>query len=183
MSRHDAEQLRYVSTFTFFSAGSRWVRETIHRRVRAAGYGDLNPAHIRVFRYSPTIDGRSPSEIAADMGITKQSIQALLDHLQERGYLFREVDPSNKRIRIIRLTRKGQYLEDEIIGQARRLEQAMQQMLGETQFRQLRMGLEKLMPMLSASDDGTARGQEASAPQRGGRGLRHSFQAEQRLLG
>jgi hypothetical protein len=61
----------------------QWVRQEISAAVLAAGYDDLNPAHVAVFR-NPTIDGRRPSELAEEMQITRQSVNELLGHLERR---------------------------------------------------------------------------------------------------
>ena len=43
-------------------AGWQWVREQVFDGVRAAGYDDLNPAHVALFRY-PTLGGLRPIQI------------------------------------------------------------------------------------------------------------------------
>ena len=43
--------------------GSQWVREQVYAGVVAAGYDDLNPAHVFVFQF-PTPEGLRPSELA-----------------------------------------------------------------------------------------------------------------------
>ena len=87
--------------------GWQWVREQVFEGVRAAGYDDLNPAHVGLVRY-PTLDGLRPIDIATRMQITKQSVHDLLGHMEQRGYLVREDDPGDRRARVVRLTDKGQ---------------------------------------------------------------------------
>ena len=102
--------------------GWQWVRAKVFHGVVAAGYDDLNPAHVGLFRY-PTVDRLHPSEIAERMQITKQSVHDLLGHLEHHGYLVREPDPSNRRARIVRLTSKGRQLELEVRARARQAEE------------------------------------------------------------
>ena len=102
---------------------------------------DLTPAHIALFRY-PTLDGQRPTELAAQMQITKQSVNDLLGQLQERGYLTRDVDPADGRARVVRLTAKGHRLERIVNDQARAAELAIADMLGPRRFSQLRAALE-----------------------------------------
>ncbi len=90
--------------------GWQFVWEQIFSGVLAAGYDDLNPAHISAFRY-PTLDRQRPTELADQLQITKQSVNDLLGHLEQRGYLTREPDPTDGRARVIRLTAKGRRLE------------------------------------------------------------------------
>ena len=126
----------------------QWVREQIFTGVVAAGYDDLNPAHVGLFRY-PTLDGLRPTELADQHQITKQSINDLLRHLEQGGYLVRKVDPTDGRARIIRLTAKGRRLEKVINDKAQVAEQQIAEMLGNSRFKQLRDGLETLTDQVS----------------------------------
>ena len=125
-----------------------WVREKIFAGVVAAGYDDLNPAHVGLFRY-PTLDGLRPTELAHQLQITKQSINDLLRHLEQSGYLVRKVDPADGRVRIIRLTAQGRRLEKIINDQAKEAEHQIAQMLGSGRFMRLRSGLEELADQVS----------------------------------
>ena len=125
-----------------------WVREQIFAGVVAAGYDDLNPAHVGLFRY-PTLDGLRPTELAHQLQITKQSINDLLRHLEQSGYLVRKVDPADGRARIIRLTAQGRRLEKIINDQAKEAEYQIAEMLGSGRFMRLRTGLEELADQVS----------------------------------
>tara|TARA_R110000823_G_scaffold315482_2_gene447822 strand:+ start:789 stop:1202 length:414 start_codon:yes stop_codon:yes gene_type:complete len=126
----------------------QWVREQIFNGVVAAGYDDLNPAHVGLFRY-PTLDGLRPTELADQRQITKQSINDLLRHLEQSGYLLRKIDPADGRARIIRLTAQGRRLERIINSQAQAAEQRIAEMLGNSRFTVLRNGLEELADKVS----------------------------------
>jgi DNA-binding MarR family transcriptional regulator len=108
----------------------QWVRQQIQAEVVAAGFDDLNPAHIGVFRH-PGIDGRRPGELADEMQITKQSVNELLGHLERRGYLTREVDPVDSRSRRIRVTERGRALSVVIIRAAEEAERTAGGLIGE----------------------------------------------------
>ena len=126
----------------------QWVREQIFSGVTAAGFKDLNPAHVGLFRY-PTLDGLRPTELAVQLQITKQSVKDLLRHLEQSGYVVLKVDPADGRARIVRLTAKGRRLEKIINGQAQAAEQQVAKMLGNRGFLQLRKGLEELTDQVS----------------------------------
>src|SRR5215472_2926705 len=49
------------------------IRERIYSGVRSDGYGDLNPAHVALFRYEG-LDGQRPTQLAESIQITKQSV-------------------------------------------------------------------------------------------------------------
>ena len=125
----------------------RYVWQGVWRQifsgVVAAGYEDVNPAHVGLFRY-PGLDGQRPSELADQLQITKQSVNDLLGHLDARDYLAREPDPADGRARIVRLTKQGRKLQETIHGQARAAEQHIADTLGPSRYTQLQHALEDL---------------------------------------
>jgi DNA-binding MarR family transcriptional regulator len=125
----------------------QWVWEQIYSGVSDAGYDDINPAHIALFRY-PSLDGLRPSEVAARTQITKQSVNDLVGHLEQRGYVVRTPDPADGRARILRLTAKGHRLETTINHQARAAELGIAEMLGPRRFAALRNSLEALTQLV-----------------------------------
>jgi DNA-binding MarR family transcriptional regulator len=135
------ERSRYVGAL--MRVGWQWVRDQIYSGVVAAGYDDLNPAHVALIRY-PTLDGLRPSMLAEQVGITKQSVNDLLGHLERHGYLVRVPDPADGRARAIRLTAKGQRLEHTINAQAQAAEMRIAEILGQRRLAQLRSSLELL---------------------------------------
>lgn len=133
----------------------QWVRAQIDEAVHAAGYEDLNRAHINLCRY-PGVDGLRPTEIAEEMQITKQSVNDLLAHMEDRGYMTREVDPVDNRARIVRLTRKGKKLERTVFGAARDAEIEVANMLGDARFKQFRSSLDDLVRLTSEDRAGAS---------------------------
>lgn len=121
----------------------QWVREETFAGVRAAGYGDVNSAHLAMLHH-PTLDGLRPIEIAGRMQITRQSVHELLARMEEHGYLTREADAANGRTRVVRLTATGRRLELEIRAQAGAAEAHIAALLGDQRFTQLRDGLLEL---------------------------------------
>ena len=131
--------------------GWQFVREQIYSGVLAAGYDDLNPAHVALFRY-PTLDRQRPSELAEQIQITRQSVNDLLGHLELCGYLTREQDPADGRARMIRLTVKGRRLEKTINAQAKAAELKIAQWLGPSSFSELRIALETVARNVADAD-------------------------------
>jgi DNA-binding MarR family transcriptional regulator len=126
----------------------QWVRDQMYAGVVAAGYDDLNAAHVGLWRY-PGLDGLRPSQLADHVGITKQSVNDLLGHLEQRGYLDRVPDAADGRARVIRLTSKGRQLERTIYAEARTAQQRIAEILGPRRFAQLHSSLEVLTELLS----------------------------------
>ncbi len=150
MSSDSLENSRYVGAM--LRVVWQWVRDQIYSGVVDAGYDDLNPAHVALFRY-PSLDGLRPTELAAQLQITKQSVNDLVGHLEARGYVVREADPADGRARVVRLTAKGRHLETTINAQAHRAEQRIADMLGSRPFAQLRHSLERLSSLVIQPDE------------------------------
>ena len=119
------------------------VWKQIFAGVVAAGYEDVNPAHVSLFRF-PGLDGQRPSEVADQVQITKQSVNDLLRHLEARGYLTRAPDPDDGRARIVRLTAEGRKLQETVHAQARLAEQRIAEVLGADRYADLRHALTDL---------------------------------------
>lgn len=128
----------------------QWVRDQLYAGVVAAGYDDLNAAHVGLWRY-PGLDGLRPSQLADRRGITKQSVNDLLAHLEQRGYLSRVPDPGDGRARVIRLTSKGRRLQQVIHAEAGAAQLRIAEILGPRRFAQLRSSLELLTEQLTGS--------------------------------
>jgi DNA-binding MarR family transcriptional regulator len=112
------------------------VRERIYRGVQDDGYRDLNPAHVSLFRYEG-LDGRRPTQLAETMQITKQSINDLLRHLEQQGYLECRPDPDDRRARLVHLTARGRRLDATVRTHAHAAEREFAHELGEESFREL----------------------------------------------
>lgn len=100
------------------------------RRVRAAGFDDLSDAQFLVFRYEG-VDGRQPREIAHSAGLSKQSVNDTLRHLEDRGYVTREPHPTDGRARIVRLTPRGRALDTTIMNSASAVDALWRDHIGE----------------------------------------------------
>ncbi len=128
----------------------QWVRDRLYEGVAAAGFDDLNAAHVGLWRY-PGLDGLRPSQLADRVGITKQSVNDLLGHLEQHGYLLRVPDSADGRARVIRLTAKGRRLEQTIYAEAGAAQLRIAEILGPQRFAHLRSSLELLTEQLAAS--------------------------------
>jgi len=128
----------------------QWVRDEMYAGIVAAGYDDLNAAHVGLWRY-PGLDGLRPSQLADRAGITKQSVNDLLGHLERHGYLGRVPDSADGRARVILLTSKGRRLEQTIYAEAGAAQLRIAEILGPRRFAQLHGSLELLTEQLAAS--------------------------------
>ena len=128
----------------------QWVRDQLYAGGVAAGYDDLNSAHVGLWRY-PGLEGLRPSQLADQVGITKQSVNDLLGHLERHGYLLRVPDSADGRVRVIRLTSKGRRLQQTIYAEAGAAQRRIAEILGPRRFAQLQSSLELLTEQLAGS--------------------------------
>lgn len=69
---------------------------------------------------------RTQIEIATTLGLDKSTLMGIIDRLEEQGYLVREADPTNRRIRIPRTTDAGQdVLARALTGRDRAVDQTL----------------------------------------------------------
>lgn len=115
--------------------------------LHAAGFTDLVPAHLRIFRY-PGPQGRRPSDLGAEVGMTKQATNYLLGELERFGYLVRADDPEDKRSKRIGLTARGEAAGRVIRDAVSQVETELEQELGPKDFARLR----QLLVELNATD-------------------------------
>jgi len=128
----------------------QWVRDQLYAGVVAAGYDDLNAAHVGLWRY-PGLEGLRPSQLADRRGITKQSVNDLLGYLEQHGYLLRVPDSVDGRARVIRLTPKGWRLQKTIYAEAGSAQLRIEEVLGPRRYAQLHSSLELLTEQLAGS--------------------------------
>ena len=119
------------------------VRARMLTRLRESGFDDFEPAHFTVFRY-PNPDGARPSELAARLGISKQSLSYLLRELERLGYLERRPDPADLRAKRVVVTRRGKAAIAVIRSAVAELEREWAEQLGARRFAQLRSLLVEL---------------------------------------
>ncbi|HKS91846.1 MAG TPA: MarR family transcriptional regulator [Tepidiformaceae bacterium] len=134
-----------------------WVLEQIYAGVNEAGYTDLSPAQVGMFRY-PTSEGLRPSELAQRLRVTKQSVNDLLRETERLGYLALAPDPADGRARVIRLTPRGRQLEQAVHHAAGAAEAGIARLLGPTAFEEFHSALERVAEAvhdgsLQAADD------------------------------
>lgn len=86
---------------------TRVVTEAAHVGLAVAGFGDIRPAHGYAFSLIAIQGGATGVEIAAHLGITKQSAKVMIDQLEAAGYVTRERHDRDRRARVVRLTDRG----------------------------------------------------------------------------
>jgi DNA-binding MarR family transcriptional regulator len=126
------------------------LREPVQEIVRrvsaglaAAGFDDLRPAHTAVFQHIDA-DGSRLTDLADRAQITKQSMSYLVDYLEERGYLERRRDSTDRRATLICLTERGWNQIRTALAIIDAVEKEWSRKIGTQRMQQLRTTLSEL---------------------------------------
>jgi DNA-binding MarR family transcriptional regulator len=115
--------------------------------VVAGGFDDLRPAHGNVLEHL----SERPSaalrlvDLAARAGMTAQSMGALVDELESRGYVERTPDPNDRRAKPIHLTERGRASAKAAERAMRDVEEHLVTILGKEDYHRLRAMLAHLL--------------------------------------
>jgi DNA-binding MarR family transcriptional regulator len=115
----------------------------------SSNYPDVKPAHAAVLQplwQNP--DGERLTTLADTASITKQSAGALVDHLEQTGYVERIPDPDDRRATRIRLTARGRSYGRDVRSFGRGLEDRLAGRVGERRLKELRATLDLLLESL-----------------------------------
>jgi len=127
----------------------RAMETGLQRHLRKAGHSDIRPAHFAVFRHIQP-EGLRLTELAERAQMTKQSVGELVTYLEDRGYLLRQTDPGDGRVRIITLTARGEASRDAAFAGFRELEAAWAQGVGTARVAELRATLADIAQLTPA---------------------------------
>ena len=128
------------------------IRAEISEEAARSGYDDLRDVHLQVFRY-PSPEGLRPTELAAQLGLSKQSANDLVGHLERTGYLVRRPDPADGRARVMHLTARGRRLERTVKQAADAAEKRVARILGAGRAKELKRLLSTLARDLDDRDE------------------------------
>jgi DNA-binding MarR family transcriptional regulator len=92
-----------VLLFTALHAG---CDAEVTRRIAAAGFPDLRPAHGYVFQHLVAGPVRV-TELARRLGMTAQGASKAVGELERLGYVLRQQDARDQRNRFVELTARG----------------------------------------------------------------------------
>ena len=67
----------------------------------------IGPRDFLLMRFVAASEGQSQQALAERLGVPASRMVALVDHLEEAGFVERRADPEDRRVRGLHLTRKG----------------------------------------------------------------------------
>jgi DNA-binding MarR family transcriptional regulator len=116
------------------------VQGEIFRRAAEQGFNDLRPRHGAVLAYLNE-DGIRLADLARIAGRNKQTIAAIVDELENLGYVYRADDLVDRRAKLIVPTERGRQrmrAGDQIIAD---IEQRHEAKLGRTAYASFKQAL------------------------------------------
>jgi DNA-binding MarR family transcriptional regulator len=117
--------------------------EHLHRELGARGFHDLRPTFglpLRALQERP----RTLTELAGELGVTKQAAAKIVGELEGRGLIAREPSPDDGRATLLRLSGSGRSLIAAAIEIGNAVERDLARDLGTDAAAGLRAGLERL---------------------------------------
>ena len=127
------------------------LSERVARWLVESGHDDLQPSHLAVIQ--PLWDapeGLRLTALASAGRITKQSMGALVEHVEKAGYVERVPDPDDARAVRISLSARGRKFGRSIRTFVRGVEAEWAERIGPRRFDELKAALELLRDALLA---------------------------------
>lgn len=112
-----------------------------------AGFGDIRPSHANVFPFVPS-EGIQVGELAQLAHVRKQTMAQAVAELEDLGYVERRPDPSDRRARLVFLTRRGKAVPPVAIAAGRRVEARWAELTSPRTIESLRRSLQVLLTQL-----------------------------------
>ena len=121
------------------------VSEQYARWLATSGFDNIQPAHASVIQPLWDVpEGARITSLARSARITKQSMSALVDHLETAGYVERVEDPDDARATRVRLTTRGRAFGKAVRAFGRQVEAEWARRIGADRVEELRNTLELL---------------------------------------
>lgn len=143
-NRKGGRPLRTIGTLLRVAHAS--LVEEYVQWLASSPYKDIQPAHaaaIQPLWENP--DGLRLTALAQTARITKQSMGALVDSLEDRGYVERVEDPDDGRASRVRLTARGRRFARDARAFAHEIETRIAARIGESRLKVLHDALELLV--------------------------------------
>jgi len=106
MNRQERKPQRRDTLIILLAEAAQQLVAELVERLATAGYTDIRTAHNRVFAYLDS-EGTPLTVLAERAQMTHPSMSELVTGLVRSGYLKRTSDPSDGRVRLVRLTPAG----------------------------------------------------------------------------
>ena len=150
MSRPERPSPDYVPLIALVHRLNKALQQDMVRAAHERGHTGLKNSHNAVFA---TLDaeGSRAADMAAQLGITRQSMGEIVRELVELGIVEMKPDPKDRRAKLVTWTEEGLRVAREGYGHILDVEDRCAQEIGAEEFSRLR---EALVRLAAVVDDG-----------------------------
>ena len=117
------------------------VQKTLVARIKDTG---LTPGQPKILDYLKNHDGAVQKEIAAGCHIEPASVTTILNGMEEKGYIRRQISPENRKYIHIFLTEKGRHYVKRLEKEFAEIEAAALENFTQAEKKKLLVLMEKL---------------------------------------
>jgi DNA-binding MarR family transcriptional regulator len=114
-----------------------WMDEGMQNHMRAAGMQPLSRTQSMIM--TNVADGITrPSELARNLGISRQAVHQLIADLEKRNLVEMLPDPSDARAKIIRFSSRGWNIGEVALRATKNMETVIEERIGKKALHELR---------------------------------------------
>jgi DNA-binding MarR family transcriptional regulator len=134
---------------------ARVVADRLGDAVARCGIDDMRAPFGYVIRALAERD-RTLTELAGLLSVSKQSAIKVVDEMEQRGFLSRQPDPDDRRVKVLHLTAKGRKVRRAALAASRKIEQELRAEIGDGTVEEMRNALKLLLEQHGALGDARA---------------------------
>jgi DNA-binding MarR family transcriptional regulator len=150
--RRQFETLRDAATLQLLFKAARLANERALARVASdPARPPVRPAHTALFPHLD-FEGIRLTDLASRVGVTKQAVGQLVDDLAALGMVERISDPTDKRAKRVRFSRRGRAALLHGLGVLGEIEQSLAAAVGRKRMRELHATLNLIIQSLERGD-------------------------------
>lgn len=110
-----------------------------------SGYPQARRTHVNLTRHLD-LEGTRITELARRAAMTNAAMTELIDQCVQLGWVRRESDPADKRVRIVSFTSRGLQWLDAFGRAVQQAQQEMDEVIGQTRLQMLMRSLARYAP-------------------------------------
>ena len=119
----------------------RWMDASMVALLVDSGWNQIPKSNSLVFPHLIR-GGVRPAEIARRAGVSRQAVHQVIGDLQQKGLVQMRPDPTNRRAKLVVLTKRGREFEEAVGKAAACVEEELGDRIGRQNVRLLRKALE-----------------------------------------
>jgi DNA-binding MarR family transcriptional regulator len=112
----------------------RMYAQELLGQLQQKGFTDLGPSFLEVLLFISENEGPSIKQVGQGCGLKKQTMTSHLNELENRGYVERRLNPSDRREQKVHLTDYGEKFKLALMESVREIETNYEQLVGDVEL-------------------------------------------------